>query len=406
MVKHLIQTTMCNKKKILILPSWYAVPQAPTSGSFFKEQAELMLPEYDVKVLVASKRWISPRRFFYEKHLKKFNRLVSPYFVNIPPTYHFEYDFIKAFSDEQNLDIEIDNYCNVVSNFFIGQLNWKPDVIHAHSSLQGGILAMYLSKRMGIPYCVTEHMNPFRLNIYNQLWAQNIVDCLENAGAVMAVSNHQKQHILMNEIKCNPIAVGNLVNENLFSIMPNTSKKFTAIWITYYPNFIKDADTFFKTAALLKEDVNFIIVGGGEFKGEYEENIYYKMADTYGVTDSVEIIPKATRQEMNGLYARSHILVSTSIAESFGVAICEAMLCGRPVVTTANGGCNDYMINGFNGYVVPLQNPEALAERILYVKENYDKFNAEDIRKHIVDNYGNDVFRKRISAIYKSLIKA
>ena len=56
------------KTKILILPSWYATPEAPTSGSFFKEQAELMLPEYDVKVLVSSKRWISPRRFFFEKH--------------------------------------------------------------------------------------------------------------------------------------------------------------------------------------------------------------------------------------------------------------------------------------------------------------------------------------------------
>lgn len=404
MVKHLIQTTMCNKKKILILPSWYATPEAPTSGSFFKEQAELMLPEYDVKVLVASKRWISQRRFFFEKHFKKYNRLVSPYFVNTPPTYHFEYDFIKAFSEERNLDIEIQNYCDIMSGYFISQLEWNPDLIHAQSSLQAGIVAMYMSKRMKIPYCITEHMGPFNLNIYNKFWAQKIVDSLEKADAVMAVSNHQKQHILMNEINCNPISVGNLVNENFFSIMPNTSKKFTAIWVTYYPNFIKDADTFFKAVALLKGSVNFIVVGGGELKGECENNIYHKMAKDYGVTDSVEIVPKATRQEMNDLYARSHILVSTSIAESFGVAICEAMLCGRPVVTTANGGCNDYMIEDFNGYVVPLKDPDVLAKKILCIKENYAKFNASDIRKHIVDNYGNDVFRNRISAIYKSLI--
>lgn len=396
---------MNSKKKILIIPSWYATPEAPTSGSFFREQAELLLPEYDVKVLVSSKRWISPRRFFFEKYFKRFHRIVSPYFVNTPPTYHFEYDFIKSFSDERNLNIEVDNYCDVVLDFFIEQLDWRPDLIHAHSALQGGILAMNLSKKTGIPYCVTEHMNPFRLNIYNKFWANNVVECLEKADAVMAVSDHQRQHILMNEICCNPISVGNLVNETLFSIMPNTSNKFTAIWVAYYPNFIKDADTFFKAVALLKDSVKFIVVGGGELNGKYEKNIYYKMIEKYGVTDNVEIVPKATRQDMNGLYARSHILVSTSIAESFGIAICEAMLCGRPVVTTANGGCNNYMIEGFNGYVVPIKDSKALAEKILLVKENYAKFNASSIRKHIVDNYGSNAFRNKIINIYESLMK-
>ncbi len=396
---------MCSKNKILILPSWYATPEAPTSGSYFREQAELMLPEYDVKVLVSSKRWISPRRFFFEKHFKQFNRVVSPFFVNTPPTYHFEYDFIKAFPDKRNLDIEIANYSDVLADYFIKQLNWKPDLIHAHSALQGGILAMHLSKKLGVPYCVTEHMNPFRLNIYDKFWERNIVECLENANAVLAVSNHQKQHILMNGINCNPISVGNLVNEDLFSIKPNQSSKFTVIWIAYYPNFIKDADTFFKAMSIVKGQVNAIVVGGGELSGEYESNIYTKMAEEYGVTDCVKIVPKATRQDMNDLYARSHILVSTSIAESFGVAICEAMLCGRPVVTTANGGCNDYMQEGFNGYVVPIRDYKALADKIMLVKNNYADFDSESIRTHILNNYGSVVFRKRISDIYKSLIR-
>lgn len=394
-----------SKNKILILTSWYATPEAPTSGSFFKEQSELMIPEYDVKVLVSSKRWISSRRLFFEKHFKKHERAVSPYFINTPPTYHFEYDFIKAYSDEKNLEIEVDNYCEVLEEYFIKQLNWKPDLIHAHCSLQGGIIAMFLSKKLNIPYCVTEHMNPFRLNIYNKFWEHKIVECLETANAVLAVSNHQRQHILMNEIDCNPIAVGNLVNENLFCIKPNIASTFTVIWITYYPNFIKDADTFFKTVALLKGEIRAIIVGGGELKGEYDENVYSKMAHDYGVSDSVEIVPKATREEMNDLYARSHVLVSTSIAESFGVAICEAMLCGRPVVTTANGGCNDYMKDGFNGYIVPIKDPKSMADKIRLVKHHYHEFNPEYIRKHIVEKFGSEIFRNRISAIYKSLIK-
>ena len=395
---------MCNKNKILILPSWYATPEAPTSGSFFREQAELMLPEYDVRVLVASKRWISPRRYFYEKHFKPYKRVVSEYFVKTPPTYHFEYDFIKAFSDERNLEIELNDYADVLLGYFKNELNWGPDLIHAHSTLQGGIIAQYLSEKLQIPYCITEHMNPFVLHKYSDFWKTRIVEALEKANVVLAVSNHQEQHILMNEIDCRPIAVGNLVNENIFKIERNQPQQFTVVFVNYYPNFIKDVHTFFEALAMLKGEIHSIIVGGGELNGEYQSNIFEHLADRYGVKDYVEIIPKASRTEMNEIYNRSHALVSTSIAESFGVAICEAMLCGNPVVVTANGGCSEYMIEGKNGYVVPLKNTQALAEKIMLLKKNYSNFDSQYIRNHIVEYYGRLAFKNRISNIYNGLI--
>lgn len=83
-----------SKKKILVLPSWYASPEAPTSGSFFKEQAELMQPEFDVKVLVSDKRWISSRRYVYEM-FRPYSRPFLPFFLETPPTLLFEFDFVS-----------------------------------------------------------------------------------------------------------------------------------------------------------------------------------------------------------------------------------------------------------------------------------------------------------------------
>ena len=48
---------------------------------------------------------------------------------------------------------------------------------------------------------------------------------------------------------------------------------------------------------------------------------------------------------------------------------------------------------------------KALADKIMLVKNNYADFDSESIRTHILNNYGSVVFRKRISDIYKSLIR-
>lgn len=64
---------MSNKPKILILPSWYPSKDNLNSGSYFREQANLMTTDFDVKVLTLEKEWISNRRYYYDNFFKKNN---------------------------------------------------------------------------------------------------------------------------------------------------------------------------------------------------------------------------------------------------------------------------------------------------------------------------------------------
>lgn len=388
------------QNKVLIIPSWYATPEAPTSGSFFKEQAELMMDDFDVKVLVSKKRWISWKRYFFEKFVKNYPKKFQPFFLDSPSTLYFEYDFVKIFSEEKNFEIMIANYLEMI-HYLIKKINWYPKLIHAHSSFLGGIIAQRISEEFNIPYIITEHLGPFSLERYSEMWRKVIVKSLEKANRVLAVSEHQKQHILMSKINCKPISVGNFVNDQLFKIKENNTETFTVVFIAYYPNYIKDIDTLFQTIVLLKKArIHFILIGGGELSGEFEENYYFKRTIELGVQNIVKVIPSANRVEMKQIIETSSILISTSIAESFGIVLCEAMLCGKPVVTTNNGGCADFMLDGVNGYTVPIRNPKALAERIIYVKENYSNFSPETIRNSIVSKYGTLAFKERISEIY------
>jgi glycosyltransferase involved in cell wall biosynthesis len=59
--------------------------------------------------------------------------------------------------------------------------------------------------------------------------------------------------------------------------------------------------------------------------------------------------------------ARSNVFVLPSYREGVPRSTQEAMAMGRPVITTDTVGCRETVVEGVNGYLVPLRNPTALA---------------------------------------------
>ena len=53
----------------------------------------------------------------------------------------------------------------------------------------------------------------------------------------------------------------------------------------------------------------------------------------------------------------------------------EATATGRPIITTNSVGCRETVIDGVNGYLIPVKSPKILAEKIVHLVE------APDLRK-------------------------
>jgi glycosyltransferase involved in cell wall biosynthesis len=71
------------------------------------------------------------------------------------------------------------------------------------------------------------------------------------------------------------------------------------------------------------------------------------------------------RQQYVERFQTSDIFVFPSIEDGFAFVVAEALACGLPVITTKNTGASDLVEPGKNGEVVPIRDPEAIAEAVL-----------------------------------------
>lgn len=86
-----------------------------------------------------------------------------------------------------------------------------------------------------------------------------------------------------------------------------------------------------------------------------------------GLRDKVEILPDQPRERVLRALAEARLFALHSQEESQGIAICEALAVGLPVVSTTSGGIPDVVGGSGAGYLVEYGNVAGFAEHIVQV---------------------------------------
>ena len=73
---------------------------------------------------------------------------------------------------------------------------------------------------------------------------------------------------------------------------------------------------------------------------------------------------------MPEVLAQSHIVCLPSYREGLPKALLEAASSGRPIVTTDTVGCREVVVEGENGFLVPVFSTHALADALQKLIEN------------------------------------
>lgn len=108
------------------------------------------------------------------------------------------------------------------------------------------------------------------------------------------------------------------------------------------------------------------LYGDGQKK---EEEKLKKQIEEYGIRNSFLLMGRTSN--MIAALSEASVFALSSIYEGFGLVITEAMACGVPVVSTnCHYGPSDIISNGKDGFVVPLNDADALADRICRLIED------------------------------------
>src|SRR5690606_18846371 len=96
------------------------------------------------------------------------------------------------------------------------------------------------------------------------------------------------------------------------------------------------------------------------------------IAHSEDVVEQVTFTGRRSRDALPALYGAADVFVTTPWYEPFGITPVEAMACGLPVVGAAVGGIKYSVVDRRTGFLVPPNDPAALAQRLYVLSQRAD----------------------------------
>lgn len=119
-------------------------------------------------------------------------------------------------------------------------------------------------------------------------------------------------------------------------------------------------------------DVRFVFVG--PIEPEKRDALDPQIIDEMGLSDVIRFL--GSRDDVADLYAITDVFALPSHREGFPRAPMEAAAMGVPSVVTNIRGCRQVVVDGETGYLVPVGDAQALAERLLELLDDENKRTA------------------------------
>lgn len=379
---------------VMFIPSWYDNDRNKVHGSFFREQAT-KLQEAGVKITVAYNE-IWPLTLIGKIKEK------SGLYFNIEKglrTYRYKnYNFIPKHPLMFNIfDKRMEKlYKEIVKK------EGKVDIIHAQSSLWGGISASYIAKKYNIPLVITEHSSIKRGKYVRESYYKRIVDSYKSADAIIAVGNGLKNEIEELTNRRDIKVIGNLVDLSLFDIRDIKDNKDEFIFFSLaFLEGEKGVDTLIKSfSRKFKNKKARLIIGGDGSQREWLEGI----AKSENIESQVTFVGALSREEVSKYMNKCDAFVLASRYETFGVVYIEALASGKPVIGTFNGGAEG-IINENVGILTEIDNVDKLSDAMEYIEKNYKKYNKESLRIYCTQKFSSNVIINKIINVYKEVMK-
>ncbi len=97
-----------------------------------------------------------------------------------------------------------------------------------------------------------------------------------------------------------------------------------------------------------------------------------RLRDELGLREKVSFTGRLPDDAVAGHLARSHVLAVPSLYEGFGLVYLEGMAFGCPAIATTAGGASEIVSDGENGFLLPPNDPDAIAGAVRTLRDERD----------------------------------
>ncbi|WP_158273244.1 glycosyltransferase family 4 protein [Limnohabitans sp. WS1] len=148
--------------------------------------------------------------------------------------------------------------------------------------------------------------------------------------------------------------------------------------------------------------VHLVTAGAGKPPPDYWVQVASK-----GLKDRVRHIQRPKTIDLVKLYQQATAFALSSDEEGLGVVILEAMACGVPVVATRCGGPDGIITDGKDGFLVPLDDAAAMADRLalLCTDAAMNQQMGREARATIEAHYADDVAGAAFVDVWDKLLQ-
>ena len=273
------------------------------------------------------------------------------------------------------------------------------DLVHANFWMSG-LVAMNLKREIGLPFVITFHalghvrkmhqkdqdrFPPERVIIEEAIVKEAdriIAECPQDFEDLINLYQAEPEKVSIVPCGFNP---GEFYPINKISSKKELGLKEEDAILLQLGRMVprKGIDNVIRALARIdntNRPIKLVIVGGESTLDAPDEelNRLKALVDELGVVDEVIFTGRKDRDALKQYYDAADIFVTTPWYEPFGITPLEAMACGTPVIGSNVGGIKHTVVDGQTGFLVPPNDPSALAEKITLLLNN----------RNLLDNMG------------------
>ena len=380
-------------KHILYLPSWFPNRKDPFSGDFIKRFAESASLYNRITVFFSAIDDSIKKAEFVEENVNE----------NFTIHYYY-YPSLKGVTARIQNGLKRFFALNKLYNKIFAGL--RPDIIHVHVSYPAGLFALYLKKRKGLEYIISEQNCIYMPGYDNSYVPANFEKKMNkiiyrNAKKIHAVSKSLADALTNQELAVTkPVVIPNVVNTDIFKYREKEKGQiFKFIHASLLVNQKNPEGMLVALSIVKKRRDDFIL----KILGPATERIR-KLVEELSLKEHIVFMNEVPYSEVASELSRSDAMIHFTRYETFGCVIAESLCCGVPVIISNLDVTRELIKDKVNGLLVTESDVNDLAEKILFfmergfsinskqvAEENQQKFNYSRIGKMFDDMYATTI---------------